>query len=110
MDRWKSLLQRISAASDQELQPALNGVARLVLVCLGIDVAMFFVMAFTDDNLSFWITMVTTALGGGGAVSAIRGGGRKNVCVGIAGLLWIIVPVASLAYQIYWASRIGRTP
>ena len=91
---------------DQELQPALNGGARLVLVCLGINAATFFVMAFTDDNLSLWISLVATAVGGGGAVSAIRGGGRKNVCVGIAGLLWILAPVASFAYQIHWASRI----
>ncbi len=95
---------------NQEVQPPLNGGARLVLACLGINAAMFLVMAFTDDNVSFWVSLAATAVGGGGAVSAIRGGGRKNICIGIAGLLWIIVPVASLAYQIYWASRIGRAP
>jgi hypothetical protein len=91
---------------DRKVRPVLNGGSVLVLACIAINAAMCAVMVFTDDSLSFWIMLAATIVGGGAALSAIRGRGRKNIYVGIAGLLWILVPVASLAYQIYWASRI----
>jgi hypothetical protein len=72
----------------------LNSGSRVVLGCLALFAAMFAASGAVPESLDALLTgvsILTTAVCGGGAVAAIRSGDRRNQYVGALGALWVLI-------------------